>query len=136
LQRVAACHEADIVEVTDHNAVRLKERGLYVGNLKSLGVLTDDLACLGQVRASHAGEQVVLNLVVEATHEGGGPPAAADVTRGAHLLGEEVQLGGPRDDRHAFVVGSERGTHVEAKHSQLHDNKRKAHANGHLQEHG
>ncbi|MBG9887461.1 hypothetical protein ABE10_13250 [Bacillus toyonensis] len=82
----------------------------------------------------------MLDLVVQPAHEPGGPPASAYVAGGAHLLGEEVEAGIGRDDRHALVVRSERGPHVHAEDGELDAHEGERHAKRehekHRDEHG
>ena len=75
--------QTDAVEVGDHDAPRRQQVVLGVVDLVPAAVLQHHPTGDGQVRPGHAREQVVLDLVVEATHQRGGPPAAGDVARGA-----------------------------------------------------
>jgi len=69
----------------------------------------------------------VLDLVVEAAHKDVHSGTTADVAAGEYLTAQEVDLGVTGDLRHAFVVGRERGAHIDAKHGHLHTNKGEGH---------
>ena len=75
--------------------------------------LHHNLVSLGQVRAGHRWEEVVLNLVVQAAHEVVLEPAAADVAAGENLTLEEVDLRAFLDQRHSLVVRRKSRTHEE-----------------------
>src|SRR5690554_5576196 len=119
--------ESHPVEVRDNNPVRLEQRGLRVGHVMGCAVFAHNLAGLDEVRARHVREQVVFDLEVQAAHEDAHKPATANVARGKHLLGQEVQLDALVDDHHALVVGGERRTHVDTEHGHLHCNKGERH---------
>ena len=67
-----------------------------------------------QVRSGHAREQVVFDLVVQATQDEVDDSAAADVAGGQHLPAQVVPLFSRLEDRHALVVRGERAAHAEA----------------------
>src|SRR5690348_5787779 len=72
LERYRCCRSArasDGVEVVQHLPVRAQQACLAVGQTVVLAKLPDDWPCAAQVRSWHVGEQMVLDLVVEAAEE-------------------------------------------------------------------
>jgi len=67
---------------------------------------------------------MVLDLVVESTHQDRHRPAAGDVAAHQHLTTQEVQLQSSRDQRHADVVVRQRACQVETEDRQLDGDER------------
>ena len=82
----------DVVQVSQHLRVGADQGGFEVGKVVTQAVGPDEWLSPTQRGAGHAGEQVVLDLVVQTAHGQIDPSSAADVARGEHLAAEEVQL--------------------------------------------
>ena len=101
-----------------------KKPDLGVLHAELLAVVPHDGLHLLEVRARHAREQVVLDLVVQAAHHEVDGRAALDVPRREHLATQEVDLHAGRDDRHALVVRRERAAEHDAEQRHLHADER------------
>jgi hypothetical protein len=102
----------DLVQVLQGLSVGGDEAGLLVGDTDLDAVCLHDRLSLAQVRGRHGGEQVVLDLVVQAAQRRVGQPTAADVAGGQHLLAQKVLVAGRV--RHALVVRCERHAEIDA----------------------
>ena len=96
------------VEVAERLRVRLEQGGLAVRHVARGAERGDQRLRPAQAGPRHRGEQVVLDLVVQAAEGEVGQPAAVDVARGQHLTAQEVGLVVRGQDRHPLVVGRER----------------------------
>src|SRR2546421_11481038 len=96
---------ANRMEVAQHLHVGVDQAGFAIGHTVLAAELMYERLGATQVGSGHAGEQVVLDLVVEPSQDEVDQPTAAYVTGGQHLAAQEVAavLGG--EDRHALVVG-------------------------------
>jgi len=121
--------------VANHDAVRGEEPDFGVLNFLRLAVLFHDLLRTTQVWPWHRGEQVVLDLVVEATHEVIHEVSTTNVAAREHLTTQEVDLGALGQDRHPLVVRRERSAHVETENSHLDSEERESHPQGQEAEH-
>src|SRR6266550_3105048 len=110
---------ADGVEVPQRLGVGGDQRALVVGDAMLLAERPDERSGPAQAGPWHAGEQVVLDLVVQAAEQEVDEPAAPDVARGQHLAPEEVQVVLFGHHRHAFVVRRERAAQVQAEQALL-----------------
>ena len=88
--RRGAGRPPDGVEVAQRLGVGAHQAGLAVGQALLLAELPDQGLGAAQVGPGHGGEQVVLDLVVQAAQGEVGEPAAADVAGGEHLAAQEV----------------------------------------------
>src|SRR5580692_8243296 len=121
--RRAARQLAGGVEVPQRLRVRLEQGGLAVRHLARGAERGDQRLRPVQAGPRHGGEEVVLDLVIEAAEGEVGQPAAVDVARRQHLTAQEVGLVVRGQDRHPLVVGSERRAQVEAEQALLHDDE-------------
>src|SRR6202034_529450 len=110
---------ADGVQVPKDLDVGIHRAGLVVGDAVLLAERAHRRLGAPQGRPRHGGEQVVLDLVVQAAEGEVGEPATADVPGGDHLAAEEIDLLVLAEHRHALVVGGERAAQVEPEHALL-----------------
>jgi hypothetical protein len=135
------------MEVAEHLPIGGDKRGLVVTN-RVLGTeVTHQTLGRAQVRPRHGGEQVVLDLEIEAAEEKSGKPAAANIAGGEDLTAQEAQLGSLTEHRHAGVIGGEGAAEIEAEQPLVdddeddgaqwreHPNDRVAAVNAHRSEH-
>src|SRR6266700_927591 len=113
----------DGVEVTQRLSVGARQAALAVWHASVLGERLDQGLCAAQVGPWHRGEQVVLDLVVQAAKREVGEPAAAHIAGGEYLTAQEVTSVGGGQDGHALVVGGEGATQVQAEQALLHDDE-------------
>jgi hypothetical protein len=110
-----------------------RKAGLDIRDIVAAAVIADQHTSGAEMRPGEARKQMMLDLVVQPTHQDRGPPAAGDVARRTHLLAEKVGLDISRDDRHAFVIRREGRTHVEAEDSKLQSDESPRQPNGNSQ---
>lgn len=120
IERIASS-ESDAVEIRHHDAVRLEESGLGVGDFLFCAEGSNNPSSFGKFGSRHTGEQVVLHLVVEASHEVVHEQPTTDVATGQDLATKEVDLDARSNLRHALVVGGERGPHIDTKEGHVDD---------------
>src|SRR6185437_8129825 len=109
----------DGVEVAEGLGVGAGQAGLAVGQDVLFAECPDQDLGVPEVGAGHGGEQVVLDLVVQAAQRQVGEPAAADVAGGEYLAAQEVAAVGGGQDGHALVIGGERAAQVHAEQALL-----------------
>src|SRR3954470_5619398 len=83
---------ADSVQVAQDLAVRAEDGALVVGEAVPPAVGAHECLSPPEAGPGHAGEQVVLDLVVQAAEDEVGEPAAADVAGGEYLAAQVVEL--------------------------------------------
>ena len=111
------------MEVTEHLPIGGDKRGLVVTN-RVLGTeVTHETLGPAQVRPRHGGEEVVLDLEIEAAEDESGQPPAADVAGGKDLTAQKAQLHSFTEHRHADVVGGEGAAEIEAEQPLVDDDK-------------
>src|SRR6266566_3253623 len=103
---LGAKRRADVVQEAEQLPIGLEERRLVVRDPMLLAELPDDRLRATHVQARHAGEQVMLDLVVERAVPEIGQRMAADVARGQNLGAHEVESRGGVGLWHALVIGS------------------------------
>ena len=74
--------------------------------------------------AGHAGEQVVLDLIVQTAHGQLDPSSAADVARGEHLAAQKVQPVTGTQQGHSLVGGREATAQVDPEQALLNRDER------------
>ena len=114
---------ADSIEIPERLPVRVHQAGLAIAHIPLPTEIPDQGLGAPQARAWHGGEQVVLDLVVQAAQREVGQPATTDVAGRQHLAAQEVSPVSRRQDRHAFVVGGERAAQVQAEQTLLHQHE-------------
>ena len=114
---------ADGVEMAQRLGVGAEQGGLAVRQ-PPLGTEGGD-QWLGPAQAGpgHGREQMMLDLVIQATQGHVGEPAAADVAGGQYLAAQEVDLLGRIQHRHALVIGRERAAEIEPEQALLDDDE-------------
>ena len=135
------CREAlqplhDVIERLHDLNVTFNETSGMIGQVVLLAQGLDAHGCLGQVVAGHGGEEVVLDLVVQATHE---PPVEAVVVYVA--CGGDLQHA-KRGGRlvvvqcHPVVADAEGDADQQATHGLRHRSKGQCMREGHAQQQG
>jgi hypothetical protein len=114
---------ANGIEVTERLRVGARQAALAVRHASLPAERLDQGLRAAQVGPWHGGEQVVLDLVVQAAKREIGEPAAAHIARGERLAAQEVALIGGLQDGHALVVGREGAPQVQAEQALLHDHE-------------
>src|SRR6266498_4804661 len=109
--------------MTKRLRVRADKRALAVGRSWVDGRGRHEVLGAAQAWPGQAGEQVVLDLVVEATEHEVHRPATAYVARRQHLAPEKVQLVLLGEHRHPLVVGCKGTPQVQAEQALLHDDE-------------
>src|SRR6266702_3402320 len=113
----------DRVEVAERLHIGSEHRALMVDKAVLQAERPHERTGTAQVRPWHAGEQVMLDLVVEPAEREVHHPAPAHVAGRQHLAAEVVQLVRFGEHRHALVVGGERAAQVEAEQALLDDDE-------------
>ena len=83
----------------------MEHAGLMIADVQVSAKLVDDGLCFTQLIARHGGEEVMFNLVVQATIPKVGDGMRSYVSGGEHLQTEEIHLLVFAHDEHPFVVG-------------------------------
>jgi hypothetical protein len=110
----SARRASGLVETAQRLTVGGDEAGLQVGHAQILAAAADHAPVPAQVRAGHAGEQVVLDLMVQAAGRDAGEPPATHVAGGEHLPAQEVGAVLAGEDGHALVTGGEDRSEADA----------------------
>src|SRR5216683_1680240 len=118
-----AVRPADSVQVAQRLGVGACQAALAVRQVLLLAEGPDQGLGAAQVRAGHGGEQVVLDLVVQAAEGEVGQQPAADVAGGEDLAAQEVTPAVRVEDEHALVVGSEGAGQVQAEKALLYQDE-------------
>src|ERR1039458_4407061 len=126
---------ADRVQVPQNLDVGVDETSLVVGDAVLLAERAHRLLGVPQAGPRHGGEQVMLDLVIQAAEREVGEPAAADVTRSDHLAVEEIDLLILAKYGHALVIGRKRASEVDPEHALLDEEEGHRLHRGQHQEH-
>lgn len=103
--------------------VGVDQAGLQVADPELLAVPPDDDLGPAQVRAGHAREEVVLDLVVETAQHDVRETASAHVAGGQNLAPQEVGPLVTSQNRHALVVRGEDRAEVDAEEALVDEEK-------------
>jgi hypothetical protein len=102
------------MQVLENLFIGLEHAGLVVGDTVIPAEASDDRLPFSQLVAGQPREQVVFDLVVEASVPEVGDRVGDDVAAGQYLSAQEVHLAVTFQKGHSFVVGCEDRDHVGA----------------------
>src|SRR5215217_8476493 len=107
----SAERRSDRVQVLEDLAIGPEHAGLVVADAVLAAELPDDRLRLSQLVPGHAGEEVVFDLIVEATVPEVRDRVGAHVAARQHLAAQEVYLAVLLEHRHCLVVWREDRDH-------------------------
>src|SRR5919106_3107687 len=111
------------MEVAQGLAISLEYAGLTIGDRMGLTKYFDRRLCRFELVPGHMGEEVMLNLIVQAAKPEVGERVRSDISGREDLLSDPIERTVALEHEHPLMIGCKGGAHIQSKKHLVHQNE-------------